>query len=134
MALSTGRSLVNSLALTRLQRSANSDTKALEAEAPEAEPPHPLDPLSSTEIERAIAAVRKTQGDGLRVKVVWLQQPSKHEMILCIETPRNDALYRNYSLPKRVADVVDMDGGSKLCSALVELSELRGKFDRVVRW
>jgi primary-amine oxidase len=78
--------------------------------------PHPLDPLSESEIEKAIGLVRKAHGEGF-FNVVSLHEPRKAEMLAWLEKP-NEA-----PIPKRVADVVVIAPGGKVYDGLVDLTE-----------
>lgn len=50
---------------------------------------HPFDPLSSAEIERAVAAVRKEKGDALHFNAIGLQEPRKAEMLAWLQEARH---------------------------------------------
>lgn len=89
-------------------------------------PTHPFDPLSGTEIERAVAAVRKEKGDALFFNAVTLQEPRKKEMLAWL----SDAV--NAAKPKRIADVVAIGKGSKVLDGLVVLGE--NGVDELVSW
>lgn len=85
-----------------------------EPEQPNAQaPPHPFDPLSATEIEHAIAIVRKQHGQ-LKYNAVSLSEPKKAEMLAWLATP--DTVPR----PRREAEVVVV-GGSFLYDGIVDL-------------
>ncbi|KAG7403046.1 Copper amine oxidase 1 [Fusarium oxysporum f. sp. rapae] len=62
-------------------------------------PPHPFDPLSSQEIEAAIAIVKKAHGN-VKFNVVSLEEPRKAEMTAWLKDQHNARR------PSRVADVV----------------------------
>lgn len=76
-------------------------------------PPHPFDPLSSLEIEYAIAIVRQEHGQ-LRYNAVSLSEPKKAEMLAWLAAP--DTTPR----PRREAEVVAIDKGS-LYDGIVDL-------------
>jgi primary-amine oxidase len=77
-------------------------------------PPHPFDPLSNAEIEKAVSIIRSTHGK-LFYNAVTLREPKKQEMLKWLEnslsTPR----------PTRVADVVALAPGGAVFEGLVDL-------------
>lgn len=85
-------------------------------------PPHPFDPLSESEIEKAVAIIRK-EHDGLFFNAVTLWEPRKAEMMGWLSDPKNAPR------PHRVADVVAIGKGSKVYDGVVDLTE-----GRVVSW
>ncbi|PFH57385.1 hypothetical protein XA68_15132 [Ophiocordyceps unilateralis] len=85
---------------------------------------HPLDPLSSSEIQTAISLVREAHGGGVQFHTVTLQEPRKADMVRWLA--RRDAETR----PARVADVVVVVApGAKVGEGLVNLAELQ-----ITRW
>lgn len=78
-------------------------------------PLHPLDPLSSAEIEKAIAAVTKAHGD-VFFNVVSLHEPRKAELTRWLASPSTKPL------PARIADVVVIAKGGKVYDGLVDLA------------
>ncbi len=85
-------------------------------------PPHPFDPLSASEIERAVSLVRQEHGS-LYYNAITLWEPRKAEMLAWLADP--DHTVR----PHRVADVVAIGKGSKVYDGLVDLEE-----EKIVRW
>lgn len=85
-------------------------------------PPHPLDPLSETEIEKAVAIIRKEHKE-LFFNAVTLWEPRKAEMMAWVADPEHTAL------PARVADIVCVGKGSKVYDGLVNLNE-----EKLVKW
>ena len=77
--------------------------------------PYPFDPLSPTEIELAVATVRKAHGDGF-FNVVSLHEPRKAEMTAWLADP--DSAPR----PTRVADIVLITPDGGVYDGLVDLS------------
>ncbi|KAH7155199.1 copper amine oxidase [Dactylonectria estremocensis] len=77
--------------------------------------PHPFDPLSSVEIELAIAIVKRAHGE-VNFHVVSLQEPRKAQMTAWL------ADSQNVPRPDRVADVVVIAPGGKVYEGLVDLS------------
>lgn len=85
--------------------------------------PHPFDPLSPSEIERAVSIVRM-QHESLYFNAVTLWEPRKNDMLAWLADPTNVAR------PHRVADVVAIGKGSKVYDGLVDLDEKKIlKFD-----
>ncbi|KAF2824067.1 hypothetical protein CC86DRAFT_396020 [Ophiobolus disseminans] len=85
-------------------------------------PPHPFDPLSEAEIERAVAHVRKEHSD-VFFNAVTLWEPRKAEMMKWIKDPEHT------QRPARVADVVCIGRGSKVFEAIVDLNE-----GKIISW
>ncbi|KAG9632481.1 putative copper amine oxidase, partial [Aureobasidium melanogenum] len=79
-------------------------------------PPHPLDPLSSSEIKEAVEIVRKEHND-VFFNAVTLWEPRKKEMMAWLASP--DTVQR----PHRVADIVAIGRGSKVFDGTVDLEE-----------
>jgi primary-amine oxidase len=79
-------------------------------------PPHPIDPLSETEIQQAVALVRKDHSD-VFFNTVTLWEPRKAEMMRWIQNPESA------QRPHRVADVVCIGRGSKVFDAVVDLTK-----------
>ena len=87
-----------------------------------AAPPHPFDPLSRTEIESAVAIIRKEHGS-LFYNAVTLWEPRKVEMLRWLADADHTAR------PSRVADVVAIGKGGKVYDGLVDLNE-----QKIVKW
>lgn len=87
-----------------------------------AAPPHPFDPLSRTEIESAVAIIRKEHGD-LFYNAVTLWEPRKANMLRWLADPDHTAK------PKRVADIVAIAKEGKVYDGLVDLNE-----QKIVKW
>ncbi|KAF8244735.1 hypothetical protein K440DRAFT_588079 [Wilcoxina mikolae CBS 423.85] len=86
-----------------------------------ANPPHPLDPLSSAEIEYAIAIVRKEHGQ-LGYNAVTLSEPKKKEMLAWladVSLPR----------PRRLAEVIAVDKESAVYDGVVDLKD-----GKIIAW
>jgi len=81
-----------------------------------AAPPHPLDPLSASEIEQAVAIVRQDHSD-VFFNAVTLWEPRKVEMMAWVADPKTTPR------PHRVADVVAIGRGSKVYDGIVDLTE-----------
>lgn len=97
------------MALDRLKQAASHLTGQVD-------PPHPFDPLSEAEIEKAVAVVRTEHSD-VFFNAVTLWEPRKAEMMRWIKDPQNSPR------PARVADVVCIGRGSKVFEAIVDLKE-----------
>lgn len=92
--------------------------------------PHPFDPLSASEIEAAVAIVRKHpkchESKQVNFNTVTLWEPRKVEMFAWLADPQHNAR------PQRVADVViGVHSGERrvLVDALVDLEKAK-----VVSW
>ena len=79
-------------------------------------PPHPFDPLTASEIEAAVAIVRK-EHSSLYYNAVTLHEPRKAEMLAWLADPAHT------NRPHRVADVVAIGKGSKVYDGKVDLDE-----------
>ncbi|KAH7074467.1 copper amine oxidase [Paraphoma chrysanthemicola] len=79
-------------------------------------PPHPFDPLSESEIEQAVAVIRKDHSD-VFFNAVTLWEPRKAQMMKWLKDPENTPR------PARVADVVCIGRGSKVFEGVVDLNE-----------
>ncbi|KEY75170.1 hypothetical protein S7711_01616 [Stachybotrys chartarum IBT 7711] len=87
--------------------------------------PHPFDPLTSSEISAAIAAVRAHHGECF-FNVVSLHEPRKADMLRWLAEPSRAALR-----PRRVADVVVIVKGGKVYDGLVDLA---GPAPAITKW
>lgn len=103
------------MALDRLRQAASHVTGL-------GEPPHPFDPLSESEIEKAVAIVRNEHSD-VFFNAVTLWEPRKAEMMQWVKDPEHTPR------PHRVADVVCIGRGSKVFDGHVNLDE-----GKIVSW
>lgn len=78
-------------------------------------PPHPLDPLTQGEIEKAVALIREDHPD-VFFNAVTLWEPRKAQMLKWIKDPQRT------TRPARVADVVCIGRGSKVFEGIVDLN------------
>src|ERR1700761_3868035 len=85
-------------------------------------PPHPFDPLSETEIEKAVSIISK-EHKGLFFNAVTLWEPRKAGMMAWLADPEHTVR------PHRVADIVCIGKGSKVYDGLVDLDE-----GKIVKW
>jgi primary-amine oxidase len=85
-------------------------------------PPHPLDPLSETEIEQAVSIIRKEHSE-LFFNAVTLLEPRKAEMMAFLADPEHSPR------PRRVADIVCVAKGSKVYDGHVDLEE-----GKIIKW
>lgn len=79
-------------------------------------PPHPLDPLSETEIENAVSIIRKEHSK-VAFNAITLWEPPKAVMLKWVKDPEHTPR------PNRVADVVCIGKGSKVFDGLVDLTD-----------
>ncbi|RDW66416.1 amine oxidase-12 [Coleophoma cylindrospora] len=86
-----------------------------------ADPPHPFDPLSRQEIEAAVSILRAEHGK-LHYNAVTLQEPRKAEMLKWLEDTSKPR-------PARIADIVAVIPGGKVCDGLVNLQT-----GKIVKW
>ena len=84
--------------------------------------PHPFDPLSAAEIEKAVELVNKEHGP-LYYNAVTVWEPRKAEMLAWLADP--DHTNRLH----RVADVVAIKRGGTVYDGLVDLDE-----DKILKW
>lgn len=77
-------------------------------------PPHPFDPLSNAEIEKAVSVIRSAHGK-LFYNAVTLREPKKKEMLKWLANPSFAPR------PTRVADVVALAQGGAVFDGLVDL-------------
>lgn len=84
--------------------------------------PHPFDPLSASEIEKAAAIVTKEHGS-LWFNAIAAFEPRKAEMLRWLADPDHSPR------PHRVADVVATAKGSKVYDGLVDLNE-----EKIIKW
>ncbi|PQE03998.1 peroxisomal copper amine oxidase protein [Rutstroemia sp. NJR-2017a BVV2] len=85
-------------------------------------PPHPFDPLSNAEIEKAVEVIRAEKGQ-VHYNAITLYEPRKAEMLKWLESPQT------VSRPKRIADAVVIAPGGKVYDGLVDLVE-----GKVLKW
>lgn len=85
-------------------------------------PPHPFDPLSTTEIETAVAIIRKEHGNVV-FNAVTLWEPRKAEMQAWLEDPEKAPR------PLRGADVVVIAPGGKIYDGVVDLVN-----KKIIQW
>ena len=85
-------------------------------------PPHPFDPLSAAEIEKAVAIINKVHAP-LFYNAVTIHEPRKAEMLAWLADPER------VKRPSRVADVVAIRKGGTVYDGLVDLDE-----GRILSW
>lgn len=103
------------MVLDRLQQL----TYQVSATAP---PAHPFDPLSTVEIDAAVAIIRKEHGR-LNFNAVTLYEPRKAEMMAWLADPKHTPR------PARAADVVAIAPGGQVYDGMVDLDQ-----KKVVKW
>jgi primary-amine oxidase len=85
-------------------------------------PPHPFDPLSNAEIEKAVSIIRSAHGK-LFYNAVTLREPPKKQMLKWLENPSSTPR------PRRVADVVALAPGGAVFDGLVDLES-----GKITKW
>lgn len=85
-------------------------------------PPHPFDPLSTTEIDTAVSLIRKEHGK-VNFNAVSLYEPRKAEMMTWLADPKSAPR------PVRAADVVAIAPGGKVYDGIVDLDQ-----KKILRW
>ncbi|KAJ5196931.1 Copper amine oxidase N2-terminal [Penicillium cf. viridicatum] len=103
------------MVLDRLQQLAHQ----VSATAP---PPHPLDPLSTVEIDAVVGIVRKEYGP-LNFNAVTLYEPRKAQMMAWVADPENAPR------PARAADIVAIAPGGKIYDGVVDLDQ-----KKIIKW
>lgn len=94
--------------------------------------PHPFDPLTAAEIERASSVVRREKGatmeDGrMAFNAISLWQPRKEAMLAWLDATSDQQ--KEALRPPRVADCVVVGARSTVFDALVDL-----KAEKVIKW
>ena len=84
--------------------------------------PHPFDPLTAAEIERATTLVTKEHGK-LAFNAVTLLEPRKNEMLAWLANPQQG------KIPSRIADIVAIKSGGTVYDGLVDLKE-----GKILKW
>lgn len=84
-------------------------------------PPHPLDPLSTAEIDAAVEIIRKEHGN-VNFNAVTLYEPRKEKMMAWLANPESPR-------PTRAADVVVIAPGGKIYDGVVDLDA-----KKIVEW
>lgn len=90
--------------------------------SPTVQPPHPFDPLSAAEIEKAVALITKEHGK-LAFNAVTVWEPPKADMQAWLANPKF------VKRPHRVADVVAIRKGGTVYDGLVDLND-----GRILKW
>lgn len=85
--------------------------------------PHPFDPLTESEIAKAVSIIRKEHAGELFFNAVTLWEPRKAQMMAWLENPNANLK------PHRCADVVAIGRGSKVYDGVVDLEE-----GKVLKW
>lgn len=85
-------------------------------------PPHPLDPLSSLEIENATSLLRKEKGQ-LYYNAVSLLEPPKAQMLPWLTDPEHN------QRPARIADIVAITPDGNVMDGHISLSE-----NKILKW
>ena len=85
-------------------------------------PPHPFDPLSTVEIDTAVALIREAHGK-VNFNAVTLWEPRKAEMMAWLANPEKAPR------PMRAADVVAIAPGGKIYDGVVDLDQ-----KKIIEW
>lgn len=85
-------------------------------------PPHPFDPLTTGEIDAAVAIIRKEHGS-FNFNAVTLYEPRKAQMMAWLADPTNAPR------PTRAADVVAIAPGGKVYDGVVDLNQ-----NKILEW
>ncbi|OJD11383.1 hypothetical protein AJ78_07833 [Emergomyces pasteurianus Ep9510] len=86
-------------------------------------PPHPFDPLSTLEIDTAVAIIRAEHNGSLKFNAVTLQEPRKAEMMAWLSDQKTSPR------PHRAADVVAIAPGGKVYDGVVDLTD-----NKILQW
>lgn len=84
--------------------------------------PHPFDPLTAAEIEKAVALVSREHGQ-LAFNAVTVWEPRKKDMLAWLADPDHSPR------PHRVADVVAIRKGGTVYDGMVDLDE-----QKIIQW
>lgn len=85
-------------------------------------PPHPFDPLSAAEIEKAVGIINKEHAP-VNYNAVTVHEPRKAQMVAWLKDPDHTPR------PPRVADIVAIKKGGTVYDGLVDLDE-----GKVINW
>lgn len=90
--------------------------------------PHPLDPLTSGEFEKARQCIISARGDNVIIKfrAIYLEEPSKNELVPFLEAEHSTGIHSHTTRPARLAmvlyDVVKGDKSHEYTHSVVDLS------------
>lgn len=84
--------------------------------------PHPLDPLTTTEIAAAVKIIKREHSD-VFFNAITVKEPPKAETLRYVASP--DTAPR----PSRIADCVCIGPGSKVYDSLVDLGK-----EQIISW
>jgi primary-amine oxidase len=100
--------------------------------------PHPLEPLSIAEFEKARQCIISALGDDVIIKfrAIYLKEPPKHELVLFLEAEHSTGIDSHTPRPARLAmvlyDVVRSDKSHEYTHSIVDLSSGKEKEHRVI--
>jgi primary-amine oxidase len=100
--------------------------------------PHPLDPLSTAEFEKARQCIISARGNDviLKFRAIHLQEPPKHELAPFLEAEHSTGIDSHTPRPARLAmvlyDVVKSDKTHEYTHSVVDLSFGKEKEHRVI--
>jgi primary-amine oxidase len=100
--------------------------------------PHPLDPLSKAEFEKARQCIITARGNDIVIKfrAIYREEPPKHELVPFLETEHSGGITSNTPRPARLAmvqyDVVRSDKSHEYTHSVVDLSSGKETGHRVI--
>ncbi len=100
--------------------------------------PHPLDPLSATEFERARQSILMARGSDVVIKfrAIFLEEPPKKELIAFLEAENAGEISSQTSRPDRLAmvhyDIVQSDKSHEYTHSLVDVRTGQEREHRVI--
>jgi primary-amine oxidase len=101
--------------------------------------PHPLDPLTSDEFEKARKCIISARGNDVIIKfrAIYLEEPSKHELVPFLEAEHSNGIDSHTPRPARLAmvlyDVVNGDKAHEYTHSLVDVSSSKEIEHRVIK-
>ena len=100
--------------------------------------PHPLDPLSTAEFEKARQCIISARGDDviIRFRAIYLEEPPKNELVIFLETEHSTGIDSHTPRPARLAmvlyDVLRSDKSHEYTHSIVDLSSGTENKHRVI--
>jgi primary-amine oxidase len=100
--------------------------------------PHPLDPLTTAEFEKARQCIISARGEDVIIKfrAIYLEEPPKHELVPFLEAEHSTGIDSHTPRPARLAmvlyDVVKSDKSHEYTHSVVDLSSGKETEHRVI--
>jgi primary-amine oxidase len=100
--------------------------------------PHPLDPLSTAEFEKARQCIISARGEDVIIKfrAIYSEEPPKRELVPFLEAEHSTGIDSHTPRPARLAmvlyDVVKSDKSHEYTHSVVDLSSGKEKEHRVI--